>query len=78
MIYRWHRLLLLQCLNFLKFAGIGKRIEAARSVAEGNEGYRTAESLAAFYAVSPAFLKKITVVCLTNGFFCCKISLLTY
>ena len=24
------------------------------------------------------FLKKITVVCLTNGFFCCKISLLTY
>lgn len=54
----WHRLFLLECLNFLNFAEIGKRIEAARSVAEGNEGYRTAESLAAFYAVSPDSLKK--------------------
>lgn len=44
--------------ELLNFAVIGKRIEAARSVAEGNEGYRTAESLAAFYAVSPDSLKK--------------------
>ena len=44
--------------EFFEFRGAGKRIEAARSVAEGNEGYRTAESLAAFYAVSPDSLKK--------------------